>query len=486
MAAVTVDPPKFSGGIEDDIEQFTRLFRGFLHSLNINPVGAVGRAQALGMLRNYLKGEAASWYDEEILGKNWKLNNIFDNHGTNTVALLQAQNMGQMNGNASFRPHSLAHVFAHVGANGAVLVGSANANMLRHEEFDEDWWTNSGGEPTDEPANIGAGNNNPIVLPGIRIGQAIYHLRNKYPTILEERRKIQFGNLEQGNEPVKTFYKKIQRYAKLLNFGNEVIEHQFYRGISPDNMLEVERIGAERSLTETVNILEKVEKRKSEMRLGLSNRNRNIDNQSQLQSQVTQQLSSSSSGYSPAEVDKMIKNATEKITQNFQTQIQNLQSQIPAVPISQNLNIIQDNVNYSTKNNEIQKRNRPRESYADEQRRLEAEYKELADEWDSVMHHQPRKPPIVNEYHMEQARRFANLSGAKYPDAHNNIDKIAYRIAERLEQKKLDKEIANLTGGIGNININDPDAMETNLVRNIETATDDDDEYTLQLIRKKK
>ena len=34
-----------------------------------------------------------------------------------------------------------------------------------------------------------------------------------------------------------------------------------------------------------------------------------------------------------------------------------------------------------------------------------------------------------------------------------------------------------------NININDSDAMETNLVREIAT---DDDEYTLQLIRKKK
>ena len=54
----------------------------------------------------------------------------------------------------------------------------------------------------------------------------------------------------------------------MLGFQNIVVEDQFLRGLSPDNMLEVDRIGADRALGEIVDALEKIEKRKAEMRLG--------------------------------------------------------------------------------------------------------------------------------------------------------------------------------------------------------------------------
>ena len=58
----------------------------------------------------------------------------------------------------------------------------------------------------------------------------------------------------------------------MLGFQNIVVEDQFLRGLSPDNMLEVDRIGADRALGEIVDALEKIEKRKAEMRLSLTNR----------------------------------------------------------------------------------------------------------------------------------------------------------------------------------------------------------------------
>ncbi|CAJ0883287.1 13553_t:CDS:2 [Entrophospora sp. SA101] len=95
------------------------------------------------------------------------------------------------------------------------------AKMVPHQAFEEDW-TNT----------------------------AIFYLKNQYPTVLEERHKVQFGNLDQGNDPVKTFYEKVKKYSNLLNFSDEVINHQFFRGLSPDNQVEVERIGSEKARVE--------------------------------------------------------------------------------------------------------------------------------------------------------------------------------------------------------------------------------------------
>ncbi|CAJ0635362.1 8001_t:CDS:2, partial [Entrophospora sp. SA101] len=93
------------------------------------------------------------------------------------------------------------------------------AKMVPHQAFEEDW-TNTGGEPTDEPPRLAE---------------------------IMALHKVQFGNLDQGNDPVKTFYEKVKKYSNLLNFSDEVINHQFFRGLSPDNQVEVERIGSEKA-----------------------------------------------------------------------------------------------------------------------------------------------------------------------------------------------------------------------------------------------
>ena len=468
MAGVTITPPFFSGGIDEDINVFIRRFPGFLDGVNINPVGNQG-GRALGMLRSCLQGEAGEWYDEFILGKNWKLTNIFDNHGQAGMGALRGRTMAQMLASNSFRPHSLASTFANIAGNNAVTVGGANARMIPAEAFEEDW-TNAGGEPTDDPVNVLAGNNNPIVLNGIHIGQAISYLKNHYPTVLEERRKIHFGNLEQGDESIKEFYRKLKHYGDLLHFGNEIIEHHFFKGLSPENQIEVERIGADKSIEELVKSLERVEKRKAEMKLGLTKRTK-VANTYQNQPQVQPQLESHSSeasnyrpspsGYTQEDVNRLIKNATEKIAQDFQAQIRDLQSKIPTVPV-----------------------------------KLPDASEEISNTWADIL-----KIPEVKSYlHPGLPENYKEKEGlnvfqraearAKAIREYTNKDKrhnerIADRIAERLEEQKLDKEINTILPQLfGNLSTRDTDDMDTsNLVREIAT---DDDEYTLQLVRKKK
>jgi hypothetical protein len=459
MAGVTLKPPEFAGGVDEDVNIFTRKFQGFLAGININATVIADRVRALGILRSCLTKDAGEWFDENILGKNWMLTNIYDNTTTNTTANLQALTMAQMNGTNSFRLHSSGAVFANRLGNNAVTVGDLVARMLPPRAFEEDW-TNSGGEPTDEAPRF-AGNtagNLPIILPGIHLGQVIFYLKNHYPTVLEERRKVQFGNLDQGNDPVKTFYEKVKRYGRLLNFGDEVITHQFFRGLSPDNQLEVERIGSEKPVTELVKNLEKVEKRKSEMKLGLSKRTGGIDYQAQ-----AQPTSHKPSGFSPEDVDRIVKEATEKITQKFQVQIQELQAKIPSTSAQPFTNPDQNN------STPIRDPIAPPSTLQTEE------------------HHSDYK---TNKFLYDLGLVDSNTWNRLYPNepfqrAHSRA-KIANRIAERLEQRELDKEIASLSNRINTLNINDPDAMDTNLTHGIETATDDDYEYTLQVVRKKK
>src|SRR5436190_24373167 len=88
----------------------------------------------------------------------------------------------------------------------------------------------------------------------------------------DERRRLRFISIYQDNLPIKDYYEKISRAGQMLNFGNEVINDQFFRGLSPDNSVEIERIGMEKPVDDLVRTLERVEKRKAEVHLGLKSR----------------------------------------------------------------------------------------------------------------------------------------------------------------------------------------------------------------------
>lgn len=272
MANVTLGMPIFSGDPDEDVELFLDLFRGYLAGLGINPAdnagNPTGHSRALGLLRGCMRGPAADWFDRELTGKNWELYNVFENHGQANWGALVARTMPQLTGTNSFRAGSPIDVYARVGANAGVTL----AQRLPPAGLDQNW-TQLGGRPTDRPisAIVAGGGANPLVIQ-LRVGCAIQYFRENYTTVLRERREIRFGNLTQGNDSVRDYYRKVTKYGRMLGFQNNVVEDQFLRGLSPDNMLEVDRIGANRPLGEIVDALEKIEKRKAEMRLGLTNR----------------------------------------------------------------------------------------------------------------------------------------------------------------------------------------------------------------------
>ncbi|RIA99954.1 hypothetical protein C2G38_2236365, partial [Gigaspora rosea] len=135
--------------------------------------------------------------------------------------------------------------------------------------FTEDWRL-AGGRPSDRPANaVNAGNANPIVFGDIRIGQALYWLRNEYPTVISEKRNLVYGSLAQGGEPIGDFYSKLLKYGKMLNLNEQQIKGQFLRGLSPDLEDDAERIGTEQPLADLFEILERIEMRRAEKKLGL-------------------------------------------------------------------------------------------------------------------------------------------------------------------------------------------------------------------------
>src|SRR5207245_4827896 len=127
---------------------------------------------------------------------------------------------------------------------------------------------------TDRPVSaIGAGGPaNPLVIQ-LRVDRTIYYFRTNYTTVLRERREIRFGNLTQGNDSVRDYYRKVTKYGRILGFQNNVVEDQFLRGLSLDNMLKLNRlVEGDRPIAEVVDALERIERRKAEMHLGLTNR----------------------------------------------------------------------------------------------------------------------------------------------------------------------------------------------------------------------
>lgn len=477
MVTVTVGMPIFSGEPEEDVEQFIDLFAGYLAGLGIDPADMAGgppsgSQRALGLFRACMKGSAAVWFDEQLTGKRWRLNNLFNNHGQVNWANLIGRNMQQLVASNSFRNPSRAHTYATIPANNATTL--ALSGLLPAYGLIQNW-RDIGGQPTDDLATaINVGNANPIVLAEIRIGNAVWWFRNNYTTVLREQREVRFGNLAQENDPVDAYYKKVQRFGRLLNFGADVVENQFFRGLSPENMLEADRIGSNKPLNEIVDSLKKVEKRKAEMRLGLSNRD---TKKAIIQSAVTPvQMPSISQqeptimkpatlGISQEQLDQILKAHTERIMQNFQNQLQTFQKEIVhPVPIQQPT---------------------PVESRESHRERIEEVLQQMRED---------RKKNYLSNVDFQEAGRELRQADLKPIDI-----AVARRFAKRREQtknKQLDNYIDNvLSGDLGKLDINGEESINTsNLLYESGTrdfvSSDDildlDDEYTICAVRKKK
>ena len=80
MAFVAIGLPTFSGRDDEDLFTFIDLYRGYLNSVGINPADVAGNptgeSRAISILRSCIQESASEWFDRNITGKNWKLNNI--------------------------------------------------------------------------------------------------------------------------------------------------------------------------------------------------------------------------------------------------------------------------------------------------------------------------------------------------------------------------------------------------------------------------
>jgi septal ring factor EnvC (AmiA/AmiB activator) len=213
-----------------------------------------------------------------------------------------------------------------------------------------------------------------------------------------------------------------------------LISDQFFRGLSPDNQLEVERLG-DVPIDNIVRSLEKIERRKSEMRLGIIDRKTKQIIQSHnvnpvQMPHVSQQepVVLKSEQFTLDEVNKLIQNTVERITQQFQTQIETLQNKLPQV---------------TTTVSSLEEYHKPPLSRRD----------------------------LMNK-HIEEVRR--------NKDAHEDRRaKLISRFLEKEEQDSLDRDLARM---LNNLSLKDPDDMDTsNMIRGEEIVIDDDG-----FLRKKK
>ncbi|CAJ0745480.1 6858_t:CDS:2 [Entrophospora sp. SA101] len=268
--------PKFRGRAGEDPEVFLTEFQRWCETANYDPgVGHRMRMRIHGIFETCLLDDAKDWYETNVKGKNWELVNISDNCGHANLNALNGLTNNQIRAiNANqFRGGSLQI------RNTAPANGNQPAIPLvpPHTVWHEDWLT-SGGRPTDlapNASNANVGGN--VIAPGNTIGQVIDYFRHAYPTVTAEKSQLVFTTLAQGSDPVGRFYANLKKMVKLayptlpaLN-QETMIRQQFFQGLSPDNKIEVRRIGLEHPISALLPKLEEIERQKAEMMLGQYN-----------------------------------------------------------------------------------------------------------------------------------------------------------------------------------------------------------------------
>jgi hypothetical protein len=160
MANIALGLPIFASREEDDLERFIELYKGYLHTLGINPAAGVGAPtgweKANGILHACMTGPVAEWYDNNILDKQVRLKGILThvNHGTEAAFRALAFNAGA-NVPGGTWPAGAAST-AYVGLNLGHLVSTIWPNYNLDEN--NDTWTRLADiKFTDAPLNYVTG-----------------------------------------------------------------------------------------------------------------------------------------------------------------------------------------------------------------------------------------------------------------------------------------------------------------------------------------
>ena len=128
MAVITIELPIFRGGEDDDLFNYIDLYQGHLNSLGINPLDLAanpsGSSRSLGILRGSIQGESAEWFDREITGKNWKINNVNAVVANGLEAAFKALLLDAPPAGGTFRAGSNALNFASMVVNAELTISN--------------------------------------------------------------------------------------------------------------------------------------------------------------------------------------------------------------------------------------------------------------------------------------------------------------------------------------------------------------------------
>ncbi|GBC35461.2 hypothetical protein GLOIN_2v1790588 [Rhizophagus irregularis DAOM 181602=DAOM 197198] len=177
----------------------------------------------------------------------------------------------------------------------------------------------AGGRPTHQPVN-GLGNHG-----------------GPFNAAVQNQPIIRFSNLyqEQG-EPVRSYYKRVERAGDIVGYNRIMVTDQFYRGLLPENVIEASRIGAA-PLNILIDRLSDLERRKGEMFYGLQRRQG-------IEKAKKEELAGYTHPVTPHEgaviqrstdvitqerLQELLKAQAEELTKNFQAQFKQLQASKP-------------------------------------------------------------------------------------------------------------------------------------------------------------
>ncbi|CAG8487307.1 23151_t:CDS:2 [Cetraspora pellucida] len=152
------------------------------------------------------------------------------------MGALRGYTIAQMNTSNSFRISSIANKYANDTSNNTV---TASISIIPAEAFTEDWHLAEGDHQID----------------------LLMQLMQKYNLV--------YGLLALGSEPIREFYLKLLKYRKMLNLDEQQIKGQFLQGLSSDLEDDAKHIGTEQPLADLFEILEHIEMRRAEKKLGL-------------------------------------------------------------------------------------------------------------------------------------------------------------------------------------------------------------------------
>ncbi|GET62210.1 hypothetical protein GLOIN_2v1778046 [Rhizophagus irregularis DAOM 181602=DAOM 197198] len=260
-------PKRFSGRADEDIDEFIKDYRLYLTAANITTANAGGKQRALELFWSCLTDEASHWAEDKLKGKKWRLNHVRCGNALANMAAVVALNNANITAAMINAPDGTPPPGLPAGATGATVIPAHNVHA------DEDW-SLAGGCPVDagtatNAPNGALNNNNHIVLPDINISQVIYWFKRNYPTVVREQQELIFGTLTQGSDSVRNYYRKINKYASWARISDREKRIQFIRGLTPENKLEMKRLGLNRPLNdELIETLEEIETERNNLLLG--------------------------------------------------------------------------------------------------------------------------------------------------------------------------------------------------------------------------